>query len=179
MAREGQIWIADQNRKEEGVPENKLPIGKSLEIESLKNYILQFGNVEKENKLLITIEDRINGYSLEINNPHLDKNNASILHGEPVKGMLAKGPELMLQIFPSVDSPNSQIYVDIVKGKKQMFKDNILINSMDTNRLTLYLRELHIRNGISSCSYPRVHRALLVRNIVIFKILKGLRAFKV
>jgi hypothetical protein len=55
--------------------------------------------------------------------------------------MLAKGPGIMLQIFPSADSPNSQIYVDIMKGKKQIFKDNILINSVDTNRLTLYLKE--------------------------------------
>lgn len=57
--------------------------------------------------------------------------------------MLAKGPELMMQIIPRTDSPdNSQIYVNIVKGKKQMFKDNILINSMDANRLALYLKEI-------------------------------------
>jgi hypothetical protein len=40
--------------------------------------------------------------------------------------MLAKGPGLMMQSSPIADSPdNSQIYVDIVKGKKQMFKNNI------------------------------------------------------
>ena len=56
--------------------------------------------------------------------------------------MLAKGPGLMMQIFPIADSQNnSQIYVDIVKGKKQMFKNNILINSMDANRLTRYFKE--------------------------------------
>jgi len=47
-----------------------------------------------------------------------------------------------MQIFPIADSQNnSQIYVDIVKGKKQMFKNNILINSMDANRLTRYFKE--------------------------------------
>jgi hypothetical protein len=67
VVQEGQIWIADQNRKDEGVLENKLPIGRSLESESL-NYILQFEKVEKENKLFLTIGDRINRYSLEFNN---------------------------------------------------------------------------------------------------------------
>ncbi len=142
VAQQGQIWTVDHNRKGEGVLEANLPMGKYLEIESLKNYILQFEKVEKENKLYLTIEDRINRYSLEFVNPHLDKNNQDILYGEPMRGMLAKGPELKMKIIPGSDYPNnSQIHVDIVRGKKQMFEDNLLINPIDTNRLKRFARE--------------------------------------
>ena len=142
VAQQGQIWTVDHNRKGEGVLEANLPMGKYLEIENLKNYILQFEKVEKENKLYLTIEDRINRYSLEFVNPHLDKNNQDILYGEPMRGMLAKGPELKMKIIPGSDYPNnSQIHVDIVRGKKQMFEDNLLINPIDTNRLKRFARE--------------------------------------
>lgn len=104
---------------------------------------LEKGN-EDQKRLYLTLEDRINRYSLEFVNPHLDKNNADILHGDPVKGMMAKGPQLEMQIIPhsSSDLPDSsQISMNIVRGKKQIFKDNILIRSIDMKKLRRFTRE--------------------------------------
>jgi hypothetical protein len=43
-----------------------------------------------------------------------------------VKGILAKGPELKMQIIPGSDTTNnSRIRVDIIRGKKQMFTESM------------------------------------------------------
>jgi hypothetical protein len=75
--------------------------------------------MEDENKLYVTIEDRINRYSSEFVNPHMDRNIADIFYDGPVKGMLAKGPELKMEIIPGSDSTNnSRNRADIIRGKK-------------------------------------------------------------
>ena len=143
VASEGQIWSAEEDRKGEDIPEDDISVGRFMEIESLQNYILQLENEEQEQKLHLTIEDRINRYSLEFVNPHLDRNNADILYGDPVKGMLAKGPELKMQIIPGLTSPPDgyQVNVNIMKGKKQIFRDIILIKTADMKRLKRFIRE--------------------------------------
>ena len=61
-----------------------------------------------------------------IEDTHLDRNNADILYDGPVKGILAKGPELKMQIIPGSDTTNnSRIRVDIIRGKKQMFTESM------------------------------------------------------
>jgi phosphoribosyl 1,2-cyclic phosphodiesterase len=145
VAHAGQTWSTTLNKSGETMIENETSVGRSVEIESLQNYILRLekGN-EDQNRLYLTLEDRINRYSLEFVNPHLDKNNADILHGDPVKGMMAKGPQLEMQIIPhsSSDLPDSsQISMNIVRGKKQIFKDDILIKSIDLKKLRRFTRE--------------------------------------
>ena len=143
VASEGQIWSPEEDRKGEDIPDDDISEGRFMEIESLQNYILQLENEKEEQKLQLTLEDRINRYSLEFVNPHLDRNNADILYGDPVKGMLAKGPELKMQIIPGLNSPPDgyQVNVNIIKGKKQIFRDIILIKTADMKRLKRFIRE--------------------------------------
>jgi hypothetical protein len=63
-----------------------------------------------------------------------------MLYGEPVKGMLARGPELKMEII-SESQEVSLVRVNIMKGNKCMFKDDILINSMDSIKLIKFIRK--------------------------------------
>jgi phosphoribosyl 1,2-cyclic phosphodiesterase len=141
VASEGMIWSSNPSPGEETTSvQEDLPIGKSIAIESLQNYIMEIEKSDADNKLNLMIEDRINRYSLEFINPHLDLNNDCIIYGEPAKGMLARGPELEIEI--TSDSPDSSIIrVNILKGKKYMFKDDISISSRDAIRLKKFMKE--------------------------------------
>jgi phosphoribosyl 1,2-cyclic phosphodiesterase len=147
VAKAGQVWSTDSNRSEETSIEDQKPVGKIIEIEGLQNYILRLecgkGDPD-QNKLYLTLEDRINRYALEFVNPHLDKNNLNILLGDPVKGMMTKGPELQMQINLAASSEfpeSSQISMNIARGKKQIFKDNIFVKSADGAKLKRFTRE--------------------------------------
>jgi phosphoribosyl 1,2-cyclic phosphodiesterase len=141
VANEGMTWNANQNEREETtMAEENLPIGKSIEIESLQNYIIEAHKWDDDNKLNLVIEDSVNRYSLEFANPHLDTDDNNILHGDPVKGMLAKGPELKMEII-SDSQDRSLIRVKIIKGKKYMLKDDISIHSRDAIRLKKFMKE--------------------------------------
>ena len=105
VAAEGMSWNSNPGTGEEITTATEdLPIGNSIGIESLQDYIIEVQKLDTENKLNLVIEDRINRYSLEFVNPHLDMNDNNILYGDPVKGMLAKGPELKMEIIS--DSPD-------------------------------------------------------------------------
>lgn len=147
VVKAGHVWSTGPNRSEERIVEDQNPLGKTIEIEGLQNYILRLecdNNDQDQNKLYFTLEDRIIRYSLEFVNAHLDKSNSDILLGDPVKGMMTKGPELQMQIIPTASSntpDSSQISVNIVRGKKQIFNDNIFIKSADMIRLKRFTRE--------------------------------------
>jgi phosphoribosyl 1,2-cyclic phosphodiesterase len=95
VAEEGLLWksIADHTVKE--VIENL------IEIESLDKYILRIEKDFENGFIKLVIEDKINRYDLRFVNPHLDWNNKNVLYAEGEKGMLAKGPELRLEVLPT------------------------------------------------------------------------------
>ena len=76
-------------------------VGKVLEIESLQKYILKIENDNKDDKLKLMIEDRINRFNFEFVRPSKDVHSDDILYAQGMKGMMAKGPELRMQIVPS------------------------------------------------------------------------------
>jgi phosphoribosyl 1,2-cyclic phosphodiesterase len=158
VAKEGMIWSGKSQQDEEEdqrlqqqqqhhPSQMSSPIGNVLEIESLQNYILR---IEKDNKndsiLKLMIEDRINRYDLKFMNPRPDKANNDILYAQGEKGMLAKGPELKMEILPSQSLARggdeaSILRVSVYKGKKTTFKDDILMSKKDTEELRRYIRE--------------------------------------
>jgi phosphoribosyl 1,2-cyclic phosphodiesterase len=141
VASEGMTWASTASTAETRIPPNEdMPIGRSLEIESLRNYILELMKLDADNKLSLVIEDRINRYALEFANPHTDQFADNILYGDPVKGMLARGPELKMEII-SEPPDTSLIRVSIRKGKKDIFKDDISINRTDAMRLKKFMTE--------------------------------------
>jgi hypothetical protein len=84
------------------------------------------------------IEGRINRYDLKFINPSVDKNNSNMLYAKGEKGMFATGPQMTLEILPykSLDKEETSIVrIDMSKGKKSVFKDDILISRKDTDNL--------------------------------------------
>ena len=56
--------------------------------------------------------------------------------------MMAKGPELRMEVVAT--RPHEEAFVirmRICKGKKNVFKDDILINNIDAQRLRRYIKE--------------------------------------
>jgi len=141
VCEEGMTWIG------EGKP--KLPtiydgtsIGKILEIESLQKYIIKMESIETDYKLKLMIEDSTNRFNFEFDNPTKDVHNDDALLGRGVKGMLAKGPELRMEIIPSQSQEAAYaIRIIVYKGKKNLFKDDVLLHNVDAHRLRRYIRE--------------------------------------
>jgi hypothetical protein len=72
---------------------------------SLQNYIFRIEKVPKADKLKLMIEDAVNRYNLEFDSPRRvenaeDDSEREIIVAQGVKGMLAKGPELRMEISP-------------------------------------------------------------------------------
>jgi phosphoribosyl 1,2-cyclic phosphodiesterase len=156
VAQEGMMWAAKDQEGEVGRGEEEekdlsqlSPIGSVLEIESLQNYILTIEKDAKNDGMLkLIIEDRIKRFDLRFINPHMDTNNNNdILYAQGEKGMLAKGPELKMEILPSQslvsgeEEEASILRVNVYKGKKTTFKDDILISKKDTEELRRYIRK--------------------------------------
>jgi hypothetical protein len=149
-AKEGMVWNSnkknEQNQQQEQSISSKEDasshFGKTLEFESLQKYVLKIENDGKNDRLKIEIQDTINRFNLEFVSPRIDKNNDDILLGQGVSGMMAKGPELMMEIVPSQPHEKaSVIKMRVYKGKKNVFKDDILINGIDAQRLSRYIKE--------------------------------------
>ncbi len=140
VAHEGMIWQSWTDERERSEPGRYASTGESIEIESLRNFILKVQNLEADNKLNLEIEDSINRYSLEFASPHMDESNNSILYGDPVKGLFAKGPQLRLEIITE-SSDSSIIYVEILRGKKYVFNDRISIRESDAIRLRDFIKQ--------------------------------------
>ena len=113
-----------------------------LELESRQKYILKIENLEADHKLKLMIEDRVNRFNFEFDRPHIDLNSGNILLGRGVKGMLARGPELRMEIIPPESKEDSgSIRILVFKGKKYLFKDDVLLELIDVLRLRRYLKE--------------------------------------
>lgn len=149
VAKEGMIWTGEttqdaQEKWREQQSGQVSPIGNVIEIESLQDYVITFEKDSKKDMLKLVIEGRINRYDLKFANPSVDKTNNNMLYAKGEKGMFATGPEIKLEILPS-DSlekeETSIVRISVSKGKKSVFKDDILISRMDTDNLKRYIQE--------------------------------------
>jgi phosphoribosyl 1,2-cyclic phosphodiesterase len=145
VAKEGIVWTGKQGQKEsQGYDDESAPIGKVLEIESLQKYILKIENDDIDDKLKVMIEDTINRFNLEFVRPIKDGNSDDdyILNAKGVKGMMAKGPELRLEIAPSQEQEDfSTIKIRVSRGKKDVFKDDVYVCNRDAQRLKRFIKE--------------------------------------
>jgi hypothetical protein len=147
------VWTAksQEEQKVEGQqqeqPRQLSSIGNIIEIESLQNYILRFEKEDRNDMLKLMIEDRINRFDLKFTSPHIDRSNDNILYAQGEKEMFSKGPELKMEIVPSQSSPDEEeeassiVRINVFKGKKSIFKDDIPLSRKDTEELRRYIRE--------------------------------------
>ena len=141
VAKEGMIWTEKEVQQSQIYDENS-SIGKVLEIESLQKYILKIENENKDDRLKLEIEDRINRFNLEFAAPRKDRNSDDVLLGQGVRGMMAKGPELRMEIVPSKSQEEAcVIKIRVAKGKKNVFQDDIFLSNSDAQRLKKYIQE--------------------------------------
>jgi phosphoribosyl 1,2-cyclic phosphodiesterase len=138
VAKEGTIWVPKEHSYDENIP-----IGNVIEMEGLEPYVCKIEKQNKEDKLKLEIEDRINRYILRFDRPRRDKNNDQLIHGAGETGMLARGPELKMELVtPSSHGEGSAaLKISAFKGKKHVFHDDILISDMDAQRLKKYFQE--------------------------------------
>jgi phosphoribosyl 1,2-cyclic phosphodiesterase len=152
VAKEGMVWTAksQEEQKVEGQqqeqPRQLSSIGNVIEIESLQNYILRFEKEDRNDMLKLMIEDRINRFDLKFISAHIDRSNDNILYAQGEKEMFSKGPELKMEIVPSSSESldkveASVVRINVFKGKKSIFKDDILLSRKDTEELRRYIRE--------------------------------------
>ncbi|MGA8084270.1 MAG: hypothetical protein WB988_20650, partial [Candidatus Nitrosopolaris sp.] len=145
VANEGMLWTAKEDSHLH--EENNNPIGNVIQVEGLEKYTFKLENDSKEHKLKVTIEDRINRHTMQFDKPHKDKNSEFIIRGRGEQGVFSRGPALKMELVHSVskDTPTAlKILVDkgkILKGKKDVFHDDILINDYDASRLEKYFQE--------------------------------------
>ena len=163
VAKEGMVWDSNnslqskseerEQLKEPSSGQNDSTSPQFVEIEGLQKYIFRIERERKDDKLKLMIEDRINRFNLEFDRPRKIKNaedNKDVLVAQGVKGMLAKGPDLRMEIIAKTESEYA-IKVRATKGKKKnVFNDDILINSSDAQRLERYIKENFIPNESSS-----------------------------
>ncbi|MFZ0511258.1 MAG: MBL fold metallo-hydrolase [Candidatus Nitrosopolaris sp.] len=145
VANEGMLWTAKEDSQLN--EENNNPIGNVIEVEGLEKYTFKIEKDGTEHKLRVTIEDRINRHTMQFDKPHKDKNSEFIIRGQGEQGVFSRGPALKMELVhsESKDTPAAlKIWVDkgkILKGKKDVFHDDILISDYDANRLEKYFQE--------------------------------------
>jgi len=155
VAREGMIWDSNTStspieekmrEKEESSDQNTSALTPQfIEIESLQNYILRIESEPKADKLKVMIEDAVNRYNLEFDRPRrvesTNDSESEVIVAQGVKGMLAKGPDLRIEIAPRSEN-EYVINARASKGKKKnVFNDEILISNTDAEKLKTYIKE--------------------------------------
>jgi phosphoribosyl 1,2-cyclic phosphodiesterase len=149
VATEGMVWTSKNKGQQQKLSEQNLydtsaPIGKELSIESLQKYVLLIEKDTRNDKLKLMIEDRVNRYDLVFDKPRKDNNNENILYAQGEKGMMARGAQLKLEIIdmnkPQYEN-SAAIRVNVSKGKKTTFNDDIIIDKIDAIRLKKYINE--------------------------------------
>lgn len=145
VAQEGMIWMAPRAELEDAgsrqdVEDSTSTIGDRIEIEGLEKYVLIIEKKDGGNKLDLTIEDSINRLSSEFSEPHGKRNNSEILlEAKSLKAFMTKGPELRMSL--SNIANDSLVRINITKGKKPIFTDEIRLSSTDAKRLARYITE--------------------------------------
>ncbi len=126
VAKEGMTWSPQIEQEEvEG------PMGPRIEVDALDKHIFSIEKMQ-DGKVAVTIEDNINSLTSEFINPKLE---GSSLHGEGTKSMMMKGPELNLSVS------GNTVRIDITKGKKQVFAEDLQVSEKDSKKLLRYLQE--------------------------------------
>ncbi len=126
VAKEGMTWSPQIELEEaEG------PMGPRIEVDALDKHIFSIEKMQ-DGKVALTIEDTINSLTSEFINPKLE---GSSLHGEGTKSMMMKGPELNLSVS------GNTVRIDITKGKKQVFAEDLQVSEKDSKKLLRYLQE--------------------------------------
>jgi L-ascorbate metabolism protein UlaG (beta-lactamase superfamily) len=126
VAKEGMTWSPQTEAEaEEG------PVGPRIEVDALDQHVFSIEKMQ-DDKLAVTIEDSINRLTSEFVNPKFE---GSSLHGEGIKSLMMKGPELNLSVS------GNTVRIDIVKGKKQVFVEDLQVSEKDSKRLIRYLQE--------------------------------------
>jgi phosphoribosyl 1,2-cyclic phosphodiesterase len=140
VAKEGMVWTGKEEQI--GYDESAL-VGKVLEIESLQKYILKIENVDRDHKLKLLVEDTVNRFNFEFVRPSKDENSDDILSAQGEKGMMAKGPQLRMEIVPSKSQDESSIIrIRVSRGaKKDVFKDDIYVSNNYAQRLRRFIKE--------------------------------------
>jgi L-ascorbate metabolism protein UlaG (beta-lactamase superfamily) len=147
VAQQGMIWTPSEAEEEEAADtiekknqESALTIGDRIEIEGLDKYVLTIEKKDGGDKLNVTIEDNINRLSSEFSEPHGSKKNGEIrLEAKPLKSFMMKGPELRMSLISHGD--DSLVSINIAKGKKPVFADDIRLRNSDAKKLARYLSE--------------------------------------
>jgi transposase len=149
VAKEGMVWTKKEEQEQQRQSSDEdSPIGKVLEIESLQKYIVKIENVDTQHRLKLTVEDSVNRFNFEFVRPINDGNNGDIVYAQGVKGMMTKGPELKVEIVPSQsDEAASTVKIRAFRGKKNVFKDDILVSNFEAQRLKRFIKE---NFGVSS-----------------------------
>jgi hypothetical protein len=157
VAKEGMIWdsntstspIEEKIREQiqESSDQNTALTPQFIEIESLQNYIFRIEKVPEDDKLKVMIEDAVNRYDLEFDRPRRVENTddnsdeREIIVAQGVKGMLAKGPDLRIEIASRSEN-EYVINARASKGKKKnVFNDEILISNADADKLKKYIQD--------------------------------------
>jgi phosphoribosyl 1,2-cyclic phosphodiesterase len=142
VAKEGMVWTGKEE-EQLGYDEEGALIGKVLEIESLQKYILKIENVDRGHKLKLMVEDTVNRFNFEFVRPSKDGNSDDILYAQGEKGMMAKGPQLRMEIVPSKSQEESStIRIRVSRGaKKDVFRDDIYVSDNDAQRLRRFIKE--------------------------------------
>jgi len=126
VAKEGITWTPQtEGEIEEG------PTGPRIEVDAMDQHIFSIEKMQ-DGRVSITIEDSINSLTSEFVNPRLQ---GTSLHGEGVKSMMMKGPELNLSLS------GNTVRIDITKGKKQVFAEDLQLSERDSKKLIRYLQE--------------------------------------
>ena len=126
VAKEGMTW-SPQGELEEA----EGPMGPRIEVDALDKHIFSIEKIQ-DGKVALTIEDSINSLTSEFINPKLE---GSSLHGEGTKSMMMKGPELNLSVS------GNTVRINITKGKKQVFAEDLQVSEKDSKKLLRYLQE--------------------------------------
>ena len=138
------VWTTSGKQEQQGYGDQSALIGKVLDIESLQRYILKIENVDRDHKLKLMVEDTVNRFNFEFVRPTKDENSDNILYAEGEKGMMAKGPQLRMEIVPSKsqEEESSTIRIRVSRGaKKDVFKDDIYVSNNDAQRLRRFIKE--------------------------------------
>jgi hypothetical protein len=125
VAKEGMTWSPQDMMEEEG------PTGPRIEIDALDKHMFSIEKMQ-DGKLAISIEDNINSLTSEFVNPKFSENS---LHGDAIKSMMTKGPELDLSVS------GNTVRINIMKGKKPVFAEELPVSEKDSKKITRYLQE--------------------------------------
>jgi hypothetical protein len=126
VAKEGMTW-----HPEEMIEEEKEPTGPRIEVDALDKHMFSIEKMQS-GKVAISIEDSINSMTSEFVNPKFSGNS---LHGDAIKSLMMKGPELDLSVS------GNTVRINIAKGKKPVFTEELKVNEKDSKKIIRYLQE--------------------------------------